>query len=189
MSNHYVTEMKKVAKSYDLSDICAEVLDAPGFDIWTASPHPNLHHYGIGGLARHTYEVLTFCMSNAETLSGFGWQGAAIDPRVLVCAAIYHDHGKLTDYRLGPSGEWESTVDKSLVYHIIRSAIHWSKAVDKHPRHRALEDDVLHCILSHHGQRQWGSPVEPRTRAAWVLHLSDQMSARVNDCDTLHLPR
>ncbi len=191
MPNHYITEMRAIAGSYDLSDICAEVLDVPEFAFWTASPHPNLHHYGTGGLARHTYEVLKLCLTNGQTLGGF--DGAEIVPKVLICAAIWHDIGKLTDYRPTGKGsgepQWESTEDKTLVYHITRSAIHWSKAVDKHPRHQALHDPVLHCILSHHGLRQWGSPVEPRTREAWVLHLSDQMSARVNDADTLHLPR
>ncbi len=197
MSNPHIDHMREIAALYDVADICSEVLDAPGFDTWTASPHPNLHHYGTGGLAMHTYEVLSLCLANQTALASFAHPmfGPVIDPKVLVCAAIHHDYGKLTDYRPAdrPSGSmeprWESTEDKALVYHITRSAIHWSKAVDRHPRHKPLHDDVLHCILSHHGLRQWGSPVEPRTRAAWVLHLSDQMSARVNDADTLHLPR
>lgn len=189
MPNPYILEMREIAASYDLSDICAEVLNVPEFAVWTGAPHPNLHHYGHGGLAKHTYEVLRLCLDSYRALSAFG--GPAIDPQVLVAAAIYHDFGKVTDYR--PTDDsmtgWESTDDKHLVYHISRSAIHWSKAVDRHPRHRSIETPVLHAILAHHGLKQWSSPVEPRTREAWILHLSDQMSARVNDCDTLHLKR
>jgi 23S rRNA maturation-related 3'-5' exoribonuclease YhaM len=44
-------------------------------------------------------------------------------------------------------------------------------------------DEVTHAILSHHGQREWGSPVRPATKLAWILHTCDMMSARVNDCD------
>ena len=36
---------------------------------------------------------------------------------------------------------------------------------------------------AHHGIRAWGSPVSPNTQLAWLLHLSDNLSARLNDCD------
>jgi 3'-5' exoribonuclease len=189
-SNNYIAEMRQIAAHHDLSDICEDVLGNPDFAVWTASSHPNTHHYGDGGLAKHTHEVLGLCLINRGILSSYG--GPEIDPKTLVCAAIFHDVGKLTDYRRSddPFGlPWVSATDKYLTYHISRSAIAWAKAVDKHPRHRSIEDDVLHAILAHHGRREWGSPVEPRTRAAWVLHLSDQMSARINDCDTLHTKR
>jgi len=114
-------------------------------------------------------------------------------------AALAHDLGKIWDYQpidkidyahQPPRAyqEWKSTDHKTKIHHICRSAIEWSKAVDKLPAYRDIEDDVLHAILAHHGQKQWGSPVEPRTRIAWLLHLSDQLSARMNDADTLHLP-
>ena len=35
-----------------------------------------------------------------------------------------------------------------------------------------------------HGQREWGSPVMPKSRVAWLLHLSDGISARMADCET-----
>jgi 3'-5' exoribonuclease len=196
-SNNYIAEMREIAAFHDVSDICTEVLDNPDFAVWTASSHKNTHHYGDGGLVKHTYEVLKLCLTNRETLAAFG--DSIVNSRVLACAAIYHDIGKLTDYRrkshVGVFGDviepgvWESAPDKYLTYHISRSAISWAKAIEKYPRHRSIEDDVLHAILAHHGRREWGSPVEPRTRAAWILHLSDQMSARINDCDTLHSKR
>ena len=50
-----------------------------------------------------------------------------------------------------------------------------------------IEDEVLHCILSHHGQRAWGSPVAPKSIEAWILHLCDGLSARADDYKTLDL--
>ena len=44
-------------------------------------------------------------------------------------------------------------------------------------------DEVLHAILSHHGRREYGSPVSPSTRIAWLLHLCDSISARMFDCN------
>ncbi len=195
------------ADAYDVGDICRIVTDAPGFAVWSASSHPNLHHYGRGGLAEHTYEVLSLCLSNRLRCGPKDWAGEH-ESKALVCAAIFHDFAKLWDYKpilkprvattdnslLGIASldesavTWQATDHKSRIHHIARSAIEWSKAVDRFPTYRDIEDDVLHAILAHHGQRQWGSPVEPRTRIAWLLHLSDQLSARMNDCDTLHLP-
>ena len=36
-------------------------------------------------------------------------------------------------------------------------------------------------ILSHHGKKEWGSPIEPQSQGAWILHLADMMSARVDE--------
>lgn len=43
---------------------------------------------------------------------------------------------------------------------------------------RSFEEHVTHCILSHHGRFEWGSPVEPRTHEAWLLHAADMLSSR-----------
>jgi len=47
-----------------------------------------------------------------------------------------------------------------------------------------LHDKVLHAILAHHGCREAGSPVAPKTREAWLVHFCDGISARMDDADT-----
>jgi hypothetical protein len=73
-----------------------------------------------------------------------------------------------------------------MIHHISRSAITWSHVwrdfemttpgipVNYH-------DPVLHAILAHHGSRQYGSPVAPKSQVAWMLHLCDSVSARMDD--------
>jgi 3'-5' exoribonuclease len=41
---------------------------------------------------------------------------------------------------------------------------------------------LLHVILSHHGRREWGAPVLPRTPEALLLHYCDVMSASLHKC-------
>ena len=47
-----------------------------------------------------------------------------------------------------------------------------------------LEKDIeyyklLHVIQSHHGCKEWGSPVEPKTIEAQIIHFADNFSAKV----------
>jgi 3'-5' exoribonuclease len=42
---------------------------------------------------------------------------------------------------------------------------------------------VLHLILSHHGQREYGSPVLPATAEALALHHLDNLDAKVQAAD------
>ena len=49
---------------------------------------------------------------------------------------------------------------------------------------------LLHIIQSHHGCKEWGSPVEPKFIEAQIIHFADNFSAKVeimrnemNKCD------
>jgi 23S rRNA maturation-related 3'-5' exoribonuclease YhaM len=80
--------------------------------------------------------------------------------------------------------KWKGTEHKRTIHHISRSAITWNRACAFHEfDYGKYADSVTHNILSHHGQREWGSPVMPKTKAAWLLHLCDGISARMNDAD------
>jgi 3'-5' exoribonuclease len=37
---------------------------------------------------------------------------------------------------------------------------------------------IEHAILAHHGRQEWGSPVEPVTAEAYILHYADMLSVR-----------
>jgi 3'-5' exoribonuclease len=184
----YVKEIADMAKKLGstVAVLTDELLMNPKFDFWSACSCSDGHHYGTGGLAQHTYEVIRLSMDNGERSQLFGNGKTKFD--VLFLAALYHDVGKMWDYsyssnpQVTPSETWHGIHHKRIVHHISRSAVEWSKAVEKTGVGRELEEEVLHCILSHHGNRAAGSPVAPYTREAWILHLSDGLSARMNDC-------
>jgi 23S rRNA maturation-related 3'-5' exoribonuclease YhaM len=69
---------------------------------------------------------------------------------------------------------------KKRIHHITRSALIWGE-IAKDNRYKDI-DEVLHAILAHHGNKEFGSPVSPQTKLAWMLHLCDGISARMNDC-------
>lgn len=169
---------KIIQKAWDLkvADIAKIVLEDPRFPIWSGSSKEHQHHYGKGGLERHTREVIDFCLINNN-------YHKKVEEAPLFLAALFHDCGKMWDYK--PKDDdyihWEATEHKYKIHHLNRSVIVWNNGVDKFPEYEKYRDEVTHAILSHHGLREWGSPVRPQTPLAWILHLSDSLSARLDD--------
>lgn len=157
------------------------------FRKWSGSSKKEQHHYGDGGLKRHTDEVTVLMLQTKQTLN------LDIPDDVIILTARFHDIGKIWDYErinCNPLGEqWVSTEHKRKIHHISRSALEWSRMVEKTGLYKDWEDEVLHAILAHHGLREWGSPVAPATKLAWLLHLCDGLSARMDDCDKTTEPR
>lgn len=174
--------LKELSQNLCCEDIANVVLNDDRFYIWSASPHPDLHHYGDGGLYKHTLEVVELSLKCNEYLTSIG-KGVQTDK--LYLAALFHDIGKVYDYEKDSEGIWVSSEHKKRIYHICKSALIWHDAVKESKLDWSLyEEEVLHAILSHHGRLEWKSPVTPQDRLSWILHLCDNMSARTEDCFT-----
>ncbi len=171
--------IRTLAIETGVEKISEVVLGHPNFAVWSGSVQ-NKHHYGYAGLQHHTWEVIQL-MKQQEAF--FKSLGHTLDSRVLFLSGLYHDFGKIWDYfPINASYDhWDGTNHKRSIHHISRSAIEWSKAVERTGECKDIEDAVLHCILSHHGLREWGSPVFPWTKEAWILHHCDSLSARLNE--------
>ena len=174
--------LNDIATKLNVYDIAQTVIGNEKFSIWTGSGEKGKHHYGSGGLLCHTMEVVDLCLQNAQYITDL--YHYHIDRQKLFLAALFHDIGKIYDYELIiiDSDVWRKANHAREIHHISRSALIWNEAkikfnfVDEH-------DEVLHAILSHHGRREYGSPVSPSTRIAWLLHLCDSISARMFDCN------
>ena len=160
------------------------VIENPNFALWSGSSNPQQHHYGKHGLLIHTTEVVELCLLNNKYFP----LSKQAPPKLLYLAALYHDVGKIWDYvpTTPDYSEWGSALHKKKIHHVSRSAIFWAENASKIECVNEQEkDEVLHAILSHHQLREWGSPVRPLTPLAWLLHLCDNMSARLDDCSKI----
>jgi 3'-5' exoribonuclease len=173
-------------------EACEPLLNDKRFWVWSGSSKVHQHHYGDGGLARHTEEVMRVGLEACK-LHKFD-EG---DTNIFLVAALWHDYGKIWDYAkmadgvpvfdkiLEEMGPWTGTWHKRHIHHISRSAIEWEVAARQACTAPHIVQFVTHAILAHHGQREFGSPVAPKTRVAWMLHFCDGISARMDDYDTL----
>lgn len=189
-SNSFLNHLKDQANELgeEVKVVANYLLEDPRFPIWSGSSLKSQHHYGHGGLVRHTYETVKLCFDNSCLFPEHN-----IDHKELFLAALFHDAGKLYDYRpndrvntpTNPYGEWEGTNHKRYIHHISRSALMWSEAARRsNGIYSNYHDKVLHAILAHHGSREAGSPVAPKSRVAWMVHLCDNLSARMCDAET-----
>lgn len=168
----------------NLRDGTMEVLEDPKFLACPAAK--SKHQAYTGGLVVHTAEV----MNSAKLMSCSYHLKVNVD--VLVAAVVWHDYGKIYDYTVNdvPSGcpsvdgkeppslgiLIDYTEHQKLIRHLPRSyAMFISEFGDN--LEAEMIDAIGHCILSHHGRKEWGSPVEPQTAEAHILHFADMLSA------------
>jgi 3'-5' exoribonuclease len=127
-----------------------------------------MHSAYRGGLLHHTLGVARTAVAIADSGAIAG-----INRDILLASAILHDIGKVDEYSMSVAGVPGRTPGGDLLGHIFTGA-HRVMRVSKTP----LAQAVAHCILSHHGTREWGSPVTPLAAEAIVLHFCDVMEAR-----------
>lgn len=192
----YVLLLREIANdiSPSILPLVNEIILQEKFQQWSGSSKPHQHHYGKGGLIRHTYEVVENALVNAKLHNARFKDKKEMQVSLLevFLSALFHDVGKMWDYAPvnEEMSEWTSTDHKRHIHHISRSGLEWQRLATKYGMSRTLTDNVLHNVLSHHGRREWGSPVAPNTRAAWIIHLADMLSARLDDvakCDILEI--
>lgn len=188
--NAYLNTLIQYCEKHQIMNYVSKILKCKKFLIWSGSGKPQHHHYGDGGLLRHTTEVFLFCYDIATGYSSMcGTANKKINVRELLISAIWHDYGKIWDYQKdGNDVVWgKHNTHARRIHHISRSALEFEKHVDSLTPNKLCEsinkDNIIHNILSHHGQREYGSPVAPATREAWILHLADNLSARLDDCE------
>lgn len=131
----------------------------------------SMHHNYFSGLAYHTYSMLKLSDAYLE-LYPF------INKDLVYSGIILHDLGKIVELS-GPKGT-EYTKKGKLLGHISLGA----NEVTSVSTELGLEDteeviNLLHIILSHHGQLEYGSPKEPATPEAALIHFLDYNDSRL----------
>jgi len=131
----------------------------------------SVHHSFIGGLLHHSLFVARTCEFLAK-------QYPKLNRDLLVTAAILHDVGKLKEISDFPENDY--TDEGQLLGHIVIGAMWIGERCDSISGFpKKLRDELLHCILAHHGELEFGSPKKPAIMEALALSFADNLDAKM----------
>ncbi len=136
-----------------------------------ASAAKSVHHGFIGGLLEHTLGVAKLCDYYCTAYP-------VLKRDLLLTAAICHDIGKVREISAFPVNDY--TDEGQFLGHIVIG----SEMIGEKIREIAgfpsmLEMELKHCILSHHGEYEFGSPKKPAIIEAVALTYADNTDAKM----------
>ena len=166
-------ELMELVDDDDLGKLLRQFEQSPMKDVFCKAPASRSWHHGyLGGLLEHTVHVTTTCKEVASRRDD-------VDLSMLITGAIFHDLGKIDDYRFDTV--IDHTMSGKLLGHIMTGYHRLLTLIEKipsFPEEKALR--LCHIIASHHGKAEWGAPRPPKTIEAHIVHFADNMDAQVN---------
>ncbi|NVM01323.1 MAG: HD domain-containing protein [Candidatus Helarchaeota archaeon] len=134
------------------------------------------HHTYPKGNLEHIIGVLRICKTLLNLYDTS--QNRYINRDLLLTSVIFHDVGKLFTYELH-NGIGKVTELGAKIDHIVLGNNFILKQIENFKDFpESLKIDLTHLLLSHHGRKEWGSPVTPKTPEAEILHLADLLDSR-----------
>jgi 3'-5' exoribonuclease len=131
-----------------------------------------VHHAYEGGLLEH---ILSVARAGDALARLYG-----ADADLVLAGAVLHDIGKLDELTFQDGAIGYSRAG-NLLGHIAIGVVLVREAAARVP---GLPDDlrtsIEHLVVSHHGARPLGSPVEPMTVEAFILSAVDDLDAKIH---------
>src|SRR5438067_2934255 len=168
-----------------LRALCDVFLKEWGERFRRAAAARKYHHARRGGLVEHTAQMMRVARQIAPTYP-------QLNLDLLIAGILFHDSGKLWENQFSETG-FVMDYDElgELVGHIsiglelVNSV--WRKLTAENadswtiysPPSEDVRLHLLHLIGSHHGQKELGSPVEPKTPEAMALHYIDNLDSKL----------
>ena len=137
---------------------------------WPAAQQ--IHHAYRGGLLEHTLKMAEIGRALARAY------GANED--LVLAGVLLHDIGKLQELHYEPAArslharrQSDRPIGLGLI--LVRETVN---GISGFPDD--LRAQIEHLVLSHHGTREHGSPVEPKTIEAFILAAVDELDSRIH---------
>lgn len=179
----YVDKLEKLVElvtDKDFRSILDSVFDET-LEAFKTTPAARSNHQAyLGGLLEHSVIVAECCRSIAEH------EPDNLNVSLLIAGALLHDIGKV--YEFDHTKGIEKTTAGKLLGHTSLGMMIISRLIpDKVSSKKSTE--LLHIVASHHGKRDWGAPIEPLTKEAFIVHYCDMLdsySARFDEMKDEH---
>lgn len=161
----FVAQIKHNSLRSILEEMFADQNFSRSYKFWPAAK--SVHHDFRSGLLQHVLEMLNIAYSMKKFYPTVNYD-------IVTAGIILHDIGKFQEFDVQGIGT-EYSKKGILVGHIPLGAMEF----EKYAKGRLSEDlyyHMIHMILSHHGEIQYGSPVVPATVEAVMLAYIDRLS-------------
>ncbi len=164
--------------------LCQTYLAEYGERFKRAAAARDYHHARRGGLLEHTSQMMRSAAALATAYPKLNWD-------LVLTGVLFHDSGKLWEMDYQPQGFLSPiTTVGELLGHItigIELVNKLWRGLEANPEftgptqppREQVREHLLHLIASHHGQKEYGAPVTPRTPEAWMLHHIDNIDAHL----------
>ncbi|MEM7810954.1 MAG: HD domain-containing protein [Planctomycetota bacterium] len=166
-------------ESGPLRALTVEILDEFADDLRSFPAASRNHHAFSGGFVEHVLSVTKTAVFLAEKYAAlYPDMNPPLSTDLVVAGAVLHDIGKLIELRPTAAGA-EYTAPGRLVGHILLGR---DLVRDRGLKTDGLDAETLlrleHVVVSHQGKPEWGSPVEPTTPEALLVHYADDIDAK-----------
>ncbi|MBR3740939.1 MAG: HD domain-containing protein [Clostridia bacterium] len=164
-------------KTPELQAILREMILMCGDKLTYYPAAQRVHHAERSGLLHHTVSVLRAAEA-VLPLYPF------LDGDLLRAGAIAHDLSKTAEF---VSDEMGNVSDYSAEGQLLGHLVHGVAQVREAARRANVTGEYVlllsHMVISHHGQPEHGSPRPPMFPEAEMLHLLDDMDAKMNEME------
>ena len=143
------------------------------FKVWPAAV--TLHHAYTGGLLEHSVSVAQGARDIAKHYADFK---IPVDMDLVIAGALLHDIGKIEAYSISPTPMM--TLKGNVIEHITLGYNMFIQLADSEKLSEDLTLALGHILLSHHGRREFGSPVMPSTPEAMIVSAADDLDFKLS---------
>ena len=164
-------------KTPELQQILCELLRMCGDRLNYYPAAQRLHHAERSGLLHHTLSILR-AAEKLLPLYPF------LDGDLLRAGIIAHDLSKTNEFLSDENG---NVADYSPEGQLLGHLVHGVAQVQEAARRVHVEGEYVmllsHMVISHHGKPEFGSPVPPMFPEAEMLHVLDDLDAKMNEME------
>jgi 3'-5' exoribonuclease len=167
-----LTELIEAIGDADLRQLMFRIFSTPEVErLFKVAPAArSMHHAFRSGLLEHTVSVTTVARALARHYR--------LSEDLVIAGALLHDLGKIWELEIGPSIEY--TDDGRLLGHLTMETLFVERMmgeIDRFPPE--IRRHLLHILLAHHGEYEYGSPRRPKTPEALLVHMADNLDSKM----------
>ncbi len=134
-----------------------------------------LHHAYSGGLLEHSLSVAIGARDMARHYEEFK---VPVDVDVVIAGALLHDIGKIESYTAEPAPTMKT--QGNVIEHIILGYGMFMRYAELENLDKKIALAIAHIIISHHGRKEFGSPVLPETPEAFIVSAADDVDFKLS---------